>query len=176
MFELGSSIGRDALSPMDRPSFLLFVRTVLPERASKPHRDRAPEVGRLDLTKNSCRPRIHCAKWSGALLKYLASPPRQIGQRLAGYRRFSSANGRACEKHISATVKITGQICLSIGVGVSALSQTAMLGEDGSFGFNGLAKGSYTIFASVRGYGMPRSVTLGLDSDVSDYVLTLKPR
>ena len=55
-------------------------------------------------------------------------------------------------------------------------SQTAMLGEDGSFEFSGLAKDAYTIFASVRGYSTPRPVPLALDSDVSDYVLRIEPR
>jgi len=54
-------------------------------------------------------------------------------------------------------------------------SQTAALGEDGSFEFGGLAKGGYEIFASVRGYGLPnrRPVRFTLDHEVSDYVLTL---
>ena len=54
-------------------------------------------------------------------------------------------------------------------------SQTAILAPDGSFAFGGLAKGSYTVFASVRGYrpasGSPTAMTL--DGDVTDYVLTL---
>jgi hypothetical protein len=54
-------------------------------------------------------------------------------------------------------------------------SQTAILAPDGSFAFGGLAKGSYTVFASVRGYrpasGRPTAMTL--DGDVTDYVLTL---
>ncbi len=57
-------------------------------------------------------------------------------------------------------------------------SQTAVIGEGGSFEFTGLAKGAYTIFASVKGYDMPsrRPVPLTLDTGVSDYVLTLAPR
>ena len=57
-------------------------------------------------------------------------------------------------------------------------SQTAVLGEGGSFEFTGLAKGGYTISASVKGYRMPSnrwSVPLRLDNDVSDYVLPLNP-
>ena len=44
-------------------------------------------------------------------------------------------------------------------------SQTAVLREGGAFEFTGLAKGGYTISASVK----------GLDNDVSDYVLLLDP-
>jgi hypothetical protein len=54
-------------------------------------------------------------------------------------------------------------------------SQTAFLAPDGSFAFDGLAKGSYTVFASVRGYrpasGRPAAITL--DGDVTGYVVTL---
>src|SRR5258708_10461018 len=49
-------------------------------------------------------------------------------------------------------------------------SQTAILAPDGSFAFDGLAKGSYTVFASVRGYrpASGTSTALTLDGDVTD--------
>jgi hypothetical protein len=54
-------------------------------------------------------------------------------------------------------------------------SQTAILAPDGTFEFGGLAKGAYSVFASVRGYrppsGSPTAMTL--DKDVTDYVLSL---
>jgi hypothetical protein len=57
-------------------------------------------------------------------------------------------------------------------------SQTAILASDGSFEFGGLARGSYTLFASVRGYrsasGGPTVMTL--DGDMTDYVLRLDPQ
>src|SRR5260370_32073989 len=53
---------------MDRSSFLLFVRAVLPERAPEALSGRAPEVGGQVLTKTSCRPRLHCAEWSRVVL------------------------------------------------------------------------------------------------------------
>lgn len=57
-------------------------------------------------------------------------------------------------------------------------SQTAVLGKDGLFEFTGLAKGDYTIFASAKGYSTrsKRPVPLTLDTDVSDYILTLDPK
>jgi protocatechuate 3,4-dioxygenase beta subunit len=89
---------------------------------------------------------------------------------------------------IAPALHLRGKVVLSDGKPVSAGmrititsdrafdSQTAILREDGSFEFNGLAKGEYTIFASVRGYSMPRPVPLALDGDVSDYVLRIEPR
>ena len=58
-----SSVGRSAQGPMDRPSFLLFVRAVLPVKAPEARFWRAPEVGGQVLTKTSCSPRLHCAEW-----------------------------------------------------------------------------------------------------------------
>jgi hypothetical protein len=57
-------------------------------------------------------------------------------------------------------------------------SQTAILARDGSFAFCGLARGSYRIFASVRGYhsASRQPLTLTLNSDVTDYMLTLSPQ
>lgn len=57
-------------------------------------------------------------------------------------------------------------------------SQTAVLGKDGAFEFSGLAKGSYKVFASVKGYSMPanRIASFALDSDVERYLLTLEPK
>jgi hypothetical protein len=57
-------------------------------------------------------------------------------------------------------------------------SQTTVLGPDGSFEFAGLAKGGYTIFASVKGYGTPsrRPVPVRVDGDVNEYILTLDPQ
>jgi protocatechuate 3,4-dioxygenase beta subunit len=89
---------------------------------------------------------------------------------------------------IAPALRLRGKVVLSDGKAIPAGmrititsdrafdSQTAMLGEDGSFEFSGLAKDAYTIFASVRGYSMPRPVPLALDSDVSDYVLRIEPR
>ena len=65
---LSSSVGRSTQAPMDRPSFLLFVRAVLPERAPEAPSGRAPEVGGQVLTKTSCSPRLHCAEWSCVVL------------------------------------------------------------------------------------------------------------
>jgi Carboxypeptidase regulatory-like domain/Dioxygenase len=53
-------------------------------------------------------------------------------------------------------------------------SQTTLLSRDGAFEFSGLAKGSYTISASVKGY--PGSMPLKLENDVSDFVMTLDPQ
>ena len=54
-------------------------------------------------------------------------------------------------------------------------SQTSMLGPDGSLAFGWLAKGTYTVFAWVRGYDQaPASQKpVMLDDDVTKNVLTL---
>ena len=48
-----------------------------------------------------------------------------------------------------------------------------MLAPDGSFAFGGLAKGSYTLLASVRGYDQASDRPVMLDDDVANYVLKL---
>ena len=53
---------------MDRPSFLFFVRAVLPERPPEASLGGAPEVGGQVLTKTSCSARLHCAEWSCVVL------------------------------------------------------------------------------------------------------------
>lgn len=59
-------------------------------------------------------------------------------------------------------------------------SQTTSLRPDGAFEFSGLAKGGYTVFASVKGYRLKESpngaMVLGLEKDTSDFVMTLSPR
>ena len=59
-------------------------------------------------------------------------------------------------------------------------SQTAVLSSNGAFEFSGLAKGGYTIFASVRGYRMASSsiggIALTIEENVGDLVVTLNPR
>jgi hypothetical protein len=59
-------------------------------------------------------------------------------------------------------------------------SQTTVLSSDGAFEFSGLAKGSYTIFASVKGYRLTSSrfgsMPLTLENDVSDFVMALDPQ
>jgi hypothetical protein len=64
---------------------------------------------------------------------------------------------------------------ITISTERGADSQTAILAPDGSFAFGGLAKGTYTVLASVRGYrsaeGTPASVTL--DGDMTDFTLAL---
>src|SRR6266568_6703215 len=76
--------------------------------------------------------------------------------------------------------------------------QTAMLPPDGQFEFHGLAAGDYSLFASVKGYSLPRkpnSVTnkrpdggtetvtyapgvappFSLDHDIDGYIIKLDP-
>lgn len=91
---------------------------------------------------------------------------------------------------VTPALRLSGKVALSDGkaippgmrVTISSErafdSQTAVLAADGSFEFGGLAKGPYTVFASVRGYGPAsgRSTVMTLDGDVTDYVLTLDPR
>src|ERR1039458_6785246 len=62
---------------MDRPSFLFFVRAVLPERPPEASLGGAPEVGGQMLTKTSCGPRVHYAEWSCVVLN--DSPRRHNG-------------------------------------------------------------------------------------------------
>lgn len=72
-------------------------------------------------------------------------------------------------KPIPAGMRVT--IVSALGVD----SQTAVLSKDGLFEFAGLAKGGYTIVPSVKGYTM-RSEPFTLDTDVSNYILTLDPQ
>ena len=62
---------------MDRPSFLFFVRAVLPERARRRPVWAAPEGGGQILIKTSCSARLHCAEWSCVVLS--DSPRRHNG-------------------------------------------------------------------------------------------------
>jgi hypothetical protein len=59
-------------------------------------------------------------------------------------------------------------------------TQSGVLGSDGTFEISGLAKGSYTVFPSVRGYRFKSSqngdVPLNIASDVADFVMTLDPQ
>src|ERR1035437_10338254 len=54
---------------MDRASFLLFVRIVLPKRAQEAPPGRSPVAG----TKTSCCTQFHCAEWWCVVLN---DPPR----------------------------------------------------------------------------------------------------
>jgi hypothetical protein len=88
---------------------------------------------------------------------------------------------------LTPALRLRGKVVLSDGKAIppgmrvtisserAADSQTAILPPDGLFEFGGLAKGPYTVFASVRGYrpasGHPVAMTL--EGDVTDYVLTL---
>ena len=56
-------------------------------------------------------------------------------------------------------------------------SQSAIIGEDGSFEFKGLAKGVYGVAASVKGYGLPDGVTgeVLVGRDMTDLVIRLQP-
>ena len=63
-----SSVERSTQCPMDRPSFLFFVRAVLPERARRRPVWAAPEGGGQILIKTSCSARLHCAEWSCVVL------------------------------------------------------------------------------------------------------------
>src|SRR5262249_2009962 len=56
-------------------------------------------------------------------------------------------------------------------------SQTVILGADGAaFEFSGLAKGMYSIFASVRGYRMPSNsiggIPLMVEKNIDDWLIT----
>ena len=48
---------------MDRPSFLLFVRAVLPVRAPEAPSGGLLRLGSQVFTEASCSPRLHCAEW-----------------------------------------------------------------------------------------------------------------
>jgi len=73
---------------------------------------------------------------------------------------------------------------VTIGSDRSFDSQTAVLASDGGFEFTGLAKGGYTIFASVRGYRLKpdgnasrrMDLNLTMDRDVNDFTMTLEPQ
>jgi hypothetical protein len=93
---------------------------------------------------------------------------------------------------ISPTLHLRGRVILSDGHAMPAGmritigsdrafdSQTAVLGTDGTFEFSGLAKGGYTIFASVKGYHLTSSqlgsTPLTLERDIGNFVMTLDPR
>jgi len=63
-----SPVERSTQGPMDRPSFLFFVRAVLPERARRSPVWAAPEVGGQVLTRTSCSARLQCAECSCVVL------------------------------------------------------------------------------------------------------------
>ena len=69
---------------------------------------------------------------------------------------------------------------ITVGAERAFDSQTTILGSDGTFEFSGLARGGYTIFASVKGYRLKSSkfgnTPLTLDHDINDFVMTLDPR
>jgi hypothetical protein len=56
-------------------------------------------------------------------------------------------------------------------------SQSAMIGENGAFEMKGLAKGVYSIAASVKGYGLPQeqSDEILVERDVTKLVIRLQP-
>ena len=57
-------------------------------------------------------------------------------------------------------------------------SQTAVLDDTGGFEFSGLAKGDYTVLASVRGYTLATGpeLALSVERDITGFTLMLKPR
>ena len=65
---LRSSVGRSTQGPMDRPSFLLFVRAVLPEREPRKPVWAGSRGWWSGSQKTSCSPRLHCAEWSCVVL------------------------------------------------------------------------------------------------------------
>jgi uncharacterized GH25 family protein len=87
-------------------------------------------------------------------------------------------------QHLRGKVVLSDGKPISAGMRITIVAdrgsdfQTALIHENGSFEFTGLAKGSYTIFASVKGYrmGSEQFSSLTLDHDVNDYVLALDPR
>jgi hypothetical protein len=57
-------------------------------------------------------------------------------------------------------------------------SQTVIIGHDGQFEFEGLRRGNYEIFTSVRGYqlqGNERTVDTPINRDTDNFVITLDP-
>src|SRR4051812_44609705 len=83
--DLRSAVGRSTQRPMDRPSFLLFGRIFLTkERLEVPSKRGLPRSA-LGSHKKLLQTSHSFCRMVGCPLEYLATPPQQIGQRLAGY-------------------------------------------------------------------------------------------
>jgi Carboxypeptidase regulatory-like domain len=106
--------------------------------------------------------------------------------------------------HLRGTVVLSDGKQIPDGMRVTISSETAwdnqttVLHSDGRFEFNGLAAGDYSVFASVKGYSLPKTPVsvkrtkpdgstesatsvpgvpppFSIDRDVDDYVITLSP-
>ena len=116
-------------------------------------------------------PHLFVVLFAMSLAAMTAPSQAQSSSAIAGF----VANGSNGARLSGVTVELMGTGTLIVSkVGTDVLVASTTTGPDGSFSFNGLAAGSYTLTASRSGYFTTRK-SIDLNGNEMSVIVSLKP-